>query len=37
MKKEILRVVELVHDDQFELTNIEKVFEQVKTLFEDNE
>ena len=33
MKKEILKIVEIVCEDQFELVNIDKIFIQVKILF----
>ena len=37
LKPEILEIVRLVHEDQFELTNIEKVFDLISKIFADNE
>lgn len=36
LKKEIIEIVRLVHDDQFDLKNIDKVYDLVKDIFEDN-
>jgi hypothetical protein len=37
MKKEILEIVRLIQEDKFELLNIDRVYDLVKSLFAENE